>query len=97
MWLPNPIACDVCKTVKQPSNNWYYALMQANAPAEDNAFFQIWPWDYPAEDRSKPYIHLCGKACATRKLNEFMEPVKAESVPAPAPEQADQDSTGNQP
>lgn len=71
-WLPNPIACDVCGAVKQPSNHWYYAEIRPDTPAEVNAGFSIWPWDYPAEDRSMEYVHLCGQACAIRKLAEFL-------------------------
>jgi hypothetical protein len=71
-WLPNPIACDVCGVVKQPSNHWYYAEIRLDSPQEDNPCFQFWPWDYPAEDRDKGFVHLCGHACAIRKLNEFM-------------------------
>lgn len=32
----------------------------------------ISPWDYPAEDREKNYVHLCGQACAVKKLAEWM-------------------------
>ena len=64
-WLPNPIACDVCGTVKQPSNHWWYAEIAAE-------YFWMHPWDDTAEDSSKPYLHLCGQVCATRKLNEWM-------------------------
>jgi hypothetical protein len=69
-WLPNPIACDVCGAVKQPSNHWWYAEMLPQD--HENATFQIWPWDYPAEDRSRPILHLCGQVCVIRKLNEWM-------------------------
>lgn len=82
-WLPNPIACDVCGVIKQPSNHWYYAEIRPDTPEEDNAVFTIWPWDYPAEDRSKPYIHLCGQACAARKLNEFLSPSQPPNKPEP--------------
>jgi hypothetical protein len=71
-WLPNPIACDVCGAVKQPSNNWHYAEIRPYSDQETDPVFSIRPWDYPAEDRTKPYVHLCGQACAMRKLNEFM-------------------------
>mgnify|MGYP003394643793 CR=1 FL=1 len=73
-WLPNPIACDVCGIVKQPSNNWYYGKIRPDVPTEDEAIFCLWPWDYPAEDRNEPFVHLCGQACAIRKLSEFMSP-----------------------
>jgi len=104
-WLPNPIACDVCGVIKQPSNNWYYAEIRpsdkwaeykaktiktasdkwaeykaettktASIPDTQN-FFLIRPWDAFAEqDHSKPYTHLCGQACAIRKLNEYMSPL----------------------
>jgi hypothetical protein len=64
-WLPNPIACDVCGVVKQPSNHWYYAEIVPE-------YFWIHPWGPEADKRDKPYGHLCGQVCATRKLNEWM-------------------------
>jgi hypothetical protein len=84
-WLPNPIACDMCGAVKQPSNNWYYAAFVPQT--EDDAHLTIWPWDYPAEDRSKPYKHICGQVCAIRLLNEFMNGLNPpEQVPAAKPD-----------
>jgi hypothetical protein len=86
-WLPNPIACDVCGVIKQPSNDWWYAEIRPNerfaeyeskinkrdkAPESQN-FFLIRPWDdFAEQDKAKPYTHLCGQACAIRKLNEYM-------------------------
>jgi hypothetical protein len=91
-WLPNPIICDVCGVQKQPSNHWHYAEIRPYSAAEENPCFLLWPWDYPAEDRSKPYKHICGQACAIRLLNEFMggsgnppEPVPAIKPDPPAP------------
>ncbi len=67
-WLPNPIACDVCGAIKQPSNHWYYANIH-------RPVFYLRSWDKAAEDPTVPdMIHLCGQACAARKLNEFMSP-----------------------
>lgn len=74
-WLPNPIACDVCGDLKQPSNNWYFA--EIVMPTENKPpVFTLRPWNPLAEDRTKPYIHLCGQACAIKKLDEFMSPVQ---------------------
>lgn len=71
MFLPNPIACDVCKTVKQPSNHWFYVRLSVKTP-ETMPGFHIWPWDVEAEISTKNYIHLCGQACAVKKLAEWM-------------------------
>jgi hypothetical protein len=73
-WLPNPIACDVCGIVKQPSNHWWYAEIRPISEVEGDAVFYLLPWGQEAEDRSKPYVHLCGQVCAVRKLAEFMSP-----------------------
>ena len=78
MWLPNPIACDVCGSIKKDANHWYYAELR---PRDDESF-QIWHWDWPAEDRErKGIIHLCGQACATKKMSEWMEGDKGEARP----------------
>jgi hypothetical protein len=64
-WLPSPIACDVCGTEKQPSNHWWYADI-------GDTYFFLYSWHAEAENRERSYVHLCGQACAIRKLNEFM-------------------------
>ncbi len=70
MFLPNPIACDVCGILKQPSNHWYYAMLNVSGPC-----FTILPWHEIAEDRARAdVVHLCGQACADKKLAEWMNP-----------------------
>jgi hypothetical protein len=76
-WLPNPIACDVCGVVKQPSNHWWYVDIQVIS-LNDGDYFTMRSWDDLAEDRSKPFKHICGQACAIRLLNEFMDGGKGE-------------------
>lgn len=76
MFLPNPIACDVCKTIKQPSNHWFYSITNRG-----NAF-ALWPWDdfadNPSPEDRHAVIHLCGQACAVKKLAEWMNQQKQE-------------------
>ena len=85
-WLPNPIICDGCGVQKQPSNHWYYAEIKPVSLTEDTPCFYLWEWDYPAEDRSKAYKHICGQACAIRLLNEFMGGNPPEPVPGVKPD-----------
>ena len=79
-WLPNPIACDVCGIVKQPSNNWYYVSIFGDKE------FVLRRWDKEAEDPTfTRLIHLCGQACAARQLNEFMSPLPPPNRQEPLP------------
>lgn len=76
-FLPNPIACDVCKAVKQPSNHWwYYQLVRI-----DKSGFQIFPWAPEAEVKDSGFGHLCGHTCAVKKLSEWMNDQSGEPKP----------------
>jgi hypothetical protein len=101
-WLPNPIVCDACGVVKRPSNHWWYALIEPNVSGGPDPLFHLRPWNELAEDRAKPYKHICGQACAIRLLNEFMggstEPTptadKRTSDPNPQPASIQQQKEG---
>jgi hypothetical protein len=94
----NQIVCDVCGTPKQPSNHWWFA----EVTTVDNGIysgFSVYPWSTEAERKGprraclSQYIHLCGQACAIRKLNEFMAGAPTEHLHIADPEQAEVSST----
>ncbi len=55
--------CDVCGTVKGPANHWWLFGI------EGGRFAVFGPWDSRISDSE---LHICGEACATKKLSEFM-------------------------
>ncbi len=65
--------CDVCGILRQPSNHW---LLYETTDIDGNPAFETRPWDDKAADESN---HLCGAACAAKKLNQTMEGWRNES------------------
>jgi hypothetical protein len=63
--------CDVCGTEKKETNHWWLFVVNDDG-------FQLAPWGTPwYQTRQRPQAtiqHLCGQACAIRKLSEFMSP-----------------------
>lgn len=56
--------CDVCGALKKQSNNWWRVF------TESSIFFRVEPLHGPGDGGDE--FHLCGSACVTAKLNEFM-------------------------
>ena len=63
--------CDVCGIQKKESNHWWYVRTIPDSELEVNSYWQIMPWDYPAENPE--VVHLCGVSCAIRHLSAFLE------------------------
>ncbi len=55
--------CDVCGAVKGRTNHWWKM-------DDDYPTLQIVPWNI--EPEGERFLHICGEACATKKLSEFM-------------------------
>lgn len=68
-FLPSPIACDICKTIKTPSNHWFYSDVVGGA-------WEIHEWDSAGDDPKNEFTHLCGQVCAVKALSAWMRTMK---------------------
>lgn len=58
--------CDVCGIMKKETNHWFLFL------EKDKEMLQIMSWDEYRLRVSLELGHLCGRACAQKKLEEWM-------------------------
>lgn len=59
--------CDGCGTLKGETNHWYKVRIKEA--------FHIYRWNFGgegSEDLSAQMLHLCGSACVTKAVSEFM-------------------------
>lgn len=62
--------CDVCGVIKGESNHWYKIRIVGA--------FHTYTWSCTKEGASEPdeRIHVCGRACAQKKYEEWLEAQK---------------------
>ena len=65
------IICDCCPAVKKDANHWFKVRIGEG--------FHVYPWEYLGEgasDDSIPTLLLCGDACVTKALAEYLSELK---------------------
>lgn len=74
--------CDICGAIKGATNHWWVGWTQKLD--DKTTYIAIGPWDvqfkthrlggqqYHQEAPISPIIHICGQACALRRLEKFM-------------------------
>jgi hypothetical protein len=53
--------CDVCGATKGEANHWWVIAITQHE-------FYLYGW----HKNTRPDFHVCGQACASKKLSEFM-------------------------
>ena len=62
--------CDVCAVPKRDTNHWWKGYLVKRDGTDHPAGLLLVAWDVVV-DSDEP-MHLCGEACATKKLSEVM-------------------------
>jgi hypothetical protein len=73
MEIPNQIKCDNCGAVKGETNHWISCITippAEKAPGEDGIAFG--PLEATITDPRLKIEHLCGEACATKRLSQWL-------------------------
>lgn len=74
--------CNVCGEPKRETNHWWKGYLINWDTMERPAGIMIVQWHVAVERETD--IHLCGEACATKKLSEVMtKPAGETNVPLP--------------
>ena len=60
--------CDMCGALKKDSNHWYVANILRSVGGTAHSFI-VGEWD---SGESGTEMHLCGRACVLRKMEEWM-------------------------
>lgn len=66
------VKCDVCGRQKQETNHWLIAIQHP-----DLSGILFVPADDAQEDLDYPRQDICGRACATQRLNQWIESITA--------------------
>lgn len=58
------VVCDVCGSVRGPSNHWWISM-------HEDGVFVLRPWDSYLS-KQENYLHICGQQCASTLQERWM-------------------------
>jgi hypothetical protein len=83
MQIPEHISCDVCGQPKGATNHWLIAITDPHPGTVGIAFGKL---GQEVGDPDFKLEHLCGQACAHKRLSQWLDELNA---PAPTTQQSE--------